>query len=690
MDPLADLLRRPLPSPTEEAAAFALLEKAMESRRTGEHARAVAEADSALALLPALADWRPLIRAELLVPMGGGEVASALAEIPSTSILWSRWGWSFHADALREEGKLQEALQVTRRALETGVSSRFAAELRAGRLSLELGDSIGAWPHLVAALEGGPENASAREAARLLDRLPFPLDGELERRIGRALFGVGAWERALTRLTPSLHPDAGLGLGERSALRLLVGRSLFELQRYREAEGELAPLLAETVELALRSEALYWSARSALSRGAATEGEARLRQLALLDPESVRSEEGLALLLRQEMTTGYGPRARSRLDELLTVPIRDPATELLLVQLGSTLYLENRVTEADHLFDRLRVGSRRTAGRQQAAYWGALTRERLGDSAGALPLWQEVHELDALSFYGLEAGNRIGAPVLPLGIPAGPPPNVGLDRELRNAVLRLRVHQVVPTVGSFAFELEELTNHFRAQGTAVYDFAEALNAGELPLQGVPLGREIQRGEGAWNLRLLRIVHPFPHSEHIFAEAARRGLDPFFVAGLIRQESLFHASIRSSAGAMGLMQLMPATAQEVATSLGLRYTPELLTDAATNIRLGTTYLAQMLNRFDGRPEDALSAYNAGPTRARQWRERPIYGDRDVFLEHIPIQETRQYVKLVQQYARIYAALYGCGMLEPCLGVAYSGLAAVSPHPGEAPRGTRSLR
>lgn len=233
----------------------------------------------------------------------------------------------------------------------------------------------------------------------------------------------------------------------------------------------------------------------------------------------------------------------------------------------------------------------------------------------------------------------------------------------------------------------------------MYDFAETLLGEGFPVQSMVLDRAIHRREGGeWNLRLLRIVFPFPYRDAVVREARARGLDPFFVAGLIRQESMFHPTIRSSAGAVGLMQLLPSTAQEVARAEGIRFSPASLEDPEVNLRLGTTFLASMVRRFDGRAEDALSAYNAGPTRARQWRLRDEYRDTDVFLEHLPFAETRHYVKVVQQYARIYTALYGCGGaaaagggagpgadfgLEPCLGLSYRAALERSPVAGGAP-------
>jgi soluble lytic murein transglycosylase len=236
-------------------------------------------------------------------------------------------------------------------------------------------------------------------------------------------------------------------------------------------------------------------------------------------------------------------------------------------------------------------------------------------------------------------------------------------------VLRLRVHRLVPTPGSFAFELDRLTRYFAALDGGLYEFAEGLVEGGFPLEAIVIGRGLRADEGEWNLRLLRIVHPFPHRETVLRLASERGLDPFFVAGVIRQESAFDARIQSPSGAVGLMQLMPPTAREVAGSLGISYSPDILTDPETNLRLGTTYLASMVRAF-GRAEDVLSAYNAGPGRMRGWRGDETYGDRDVFVEHIPIDETRNYVKAVQAYTRIYTTLYGCGDFDPCLGLSYA--------------------
>ncbi|MEX0856298.1 MAG: lytic transglycosylase domain-containing protein, partial [Gemmatimonadota bacterium] len=544
-----------------------------------------------------------------------------------------------------------------------------------GRLALAAGDSVSARDDLWRALSYGERVTAARSAARVLDRFPEELSPSDELLLGRVLLADGSWEAAHRRLSPHLQAPGGTA-EEAAELRLGIGRALFELGRFIEAEDLLAPLAASTDASDFTLEALFWRGRAALEREALAAAAASFGEIADRAPESGLAGEGKLLLLQRELRSGFGPRARLLLEDLVRTEVRGTAAETLLMELGTLLYLEGDLQGAGRVFEALSAGSGRPAARQQAGYWTGLTLDRGGETTGAAARLAEVYEDDPFSTYGVFAGERVGAPVIDAEMSVGPSPVPGLAGELRNALARLRVHRLVPTSGSFAFELERLTEHFFSRGDGAYDFAEALVEGGFALQAISLGREIRRREDDWNLRLLRIVHPFPYRDIIVREAVSRGVDPFFVAGVIRQESAFDARIVSVSGATGLMQLMAPTAREVASSLGIRLTSESLNDPETNVRLGSTYLSTMLARFDGRAEDALAAYNAGPTRIRQWRGGSTYQDRDVFMEHIPFQETRNYVKVVQQYARIYTALYGCGDFEPCFGLSYPDVVARS--------------
>jgi len=180
----------------------------------------------------------------------------------------------------------------------------------------------------------------------------------------------------------------------------------------------------------------------------------------------------------------------------------------------------------------------------------------------------------------------------------------------------------------------------------------------LTIEGIGLGWEL-RGRGLpWSRALLEVIYPFPHRDMVVRAARDRGLDPILVAALIRQESAFNATIVSSAGAVGLMQVMPATGRQLAGSEGPRdFSSASLRSPEINVHLGTRFLDDMLERYGGELPLVLSAYNAGPTRANRWRNFPEADDPLRFTERIPFAETRDYVKQVTRNRAIYGALYG---------------------------------
>jgi soluble lytic murein transglycosylase len=150
-------------------------------------------------------------------------------------------------------------------------------------------------------------------------------------------------------------------------------------------------------------------------------------------------------------------------------------------------------------------------------------------------------------------------------------------------------------------------------------------------------------------------YPLPFSEYIRPAVHEQSLDEAWVYGLIRQESRFIVDVHSSAGASGLMQLMPATARWVAKKTGLKnYRPDRLNDIETNARLGIRYLRIIMEGFDNHPVPASAGYNAGPKRARGWQAtRPL--ESAIYIETIPFEETRDYVKRIMSNTVYYSAL-----------------------------------
>jgi len=154
----------------------------------------------------------------------------------------------------------------------------------------------------------------------------------------------------------------------------------------------------------------------------------------------------------------------------------------------------------------------------------------------------------------------------------------------------------------------------------------------------------------------RILFPQSWWDAIQTESAKRGLDPYLVASLIRQESEFNPSVISYANAYGLMQLLPSVGKSMAREEGMTHfeTFQLL-DPLTNIKLGTRYLRKMLDKFGGVQEYALAAYNAGDERVADWQAAGPYHGIDEFVESIPFTQTRDYVQGILRNEDIYRSI-----------------------------------
>ncbi len=185
------------------------------------------------------------------------------------------------------------------------------------------------------------------------------------------------------------------------------------------------------------------------------------------------------------------------------------------------------------------------------------------------------------------------------------------------------------------------------------DDAQLLAAAELARQEAWYDRAINTAERTRHHHNFDLRYLTPYRDLAEAYSREHDLDPAWVFGLMRQESRFVDYARSSAGAQGLMQIMPATAKWIAQQKGLgRNAHARVTEPETNIRFGTFYLRNILDRLDRSPVLATAGYNAGPGRARRWQaDTPLEGA--IYVESIPFTETREYVKKVLANAMYYS-------------------------------------
>jgi soluble lytic murein transglycosylase len=152
---------------------------------------------------------------------------------------------------------------------------------------------------------------------------------------------------------------------------------------------------------------------------------------------------------------------------------------------------------------------------------------------------------------------------------------------------------------------------------------------------------------------IQLRFPLAYRRSVLAASRKTHLNSAGVWAIMRQESAFTWNAKSSAGALGLMQIMPSTGKQLARSLALRHAD--LLDPEQNIRLGSTYLRQLLNLFEGNATLATASYNVGPNRVKHFRGLYQQLPKDVWVEILPWKETRDYVKNVHLARCIYSQI-----------------------------------
>jgi soluble lytic murein transglycosylase len=296
---------------------------------------------------------------------------------------------------------------------------------------------------------------------------------------------------------------------------------------------------------------------------------------------------------------------------------------------------------------------------EEATYWAGRILRGSGAEEEGTALLRAIAEGEPLSYYAVLAAEELALPYRLPGTAGDDLPPAPRWLELELGVLdALSDAGLDEGRGALAERLAEraLEDSHRVALRLAHELIER----DLTLAGINLGWDLRERGVPWSRSLLEATYPLPRREMLVRAARDRGLDPILVASVIRQESAFDPRIVSRAGAVGLMQVMPATGRQLAAAAGPRdFGVESLVTPEINLHLGTLYLRDLWRRYDGDLNLVLSAYNAGPTRADAWKRFPEASDSPRFVERIPFAETRDYVKRVRRNMALYGALYGDG-------------------------------
>jgi len=455
------------------------------------------------------------------------------------------------------------------------------------------------------------------------------------------------------------HYDEALELLERAAKRFPEAttsatyrnvklRALFNSRHYTE-------LLAETAKNHLDAAQMLLRARAAWRAGDATTFLAGLDQTEEKFPESREAIEAKLLRAKYFTTdeTNYDAAIQNLQEAIAAGAIGNDGENVWT--LGWTYILAGKDDDALRIFDQYLHDFPDGDYRTNSLFWSGKIYAKRGQMNERDTRFRQLIAEYPYSYYAYRAKEIAGiadvpppvAPVFP-DVTADVPlvdDLVSIDL-MRDATREMKLAAAAhPENLGLAFMLADLYVHagepFKANGVLQRRFREFVRHG---------GANIPD-------RFWQILFPLNHWETIKTEAAKRNVDPYLLASIIRQESGFEPSTISNAGAVGLMQIMPAEADQIATRAGIEgVTREKLFDPDINIAVGAAEFAQKLETMQGRPVLAIAAYNAGETAVNAWVAKTSPDDVDFFVESIPYAETRLYVKTVtrnrNEYRRIY--------------------------------------
>lgn len=664
----------------------------------GRQEEALAALDGLERELPEIADRVHYLRARALSALRRhAEAAAAWGRVEAGSILFEAAAIA-RGGALAAAGEEERALQIL-----APIGARPApadlSEPDRGASALALAvplvakrDPAAARALLLSCWVDHPLAPEADGCLEALRRLPGeagqPPGPEQELRRAEALLEANRNAAAiaiLERIVPRFgEPSADSPTACRA--RAALGRAYRKERRHARAIELLRPVVAACPEPSLRVRSLYVLAGSTAISGDHEEGSRLYRRLAGEHPESSLADDALLFAGDLLERLGRQEEALQAFEAASKLPAGGDKRAEALFRGGWAAWRARDHARAEAGFRAIEeeFRDRDPYEHARAAYWRArVAADRGGEGAAtAAAIWEELVRRYPVDWYGLLSRARLAkargeaVDALPAPLPNGAGAARSLDPGPLRDHPRLRAALRLLRLGlgeEAAEELRAIDLGARGGGgpgpgpafavAALLDLAGDHRSAHaiLKAQGTAVLRAPPEGEA---VALWRIAYPPAFRDQVERWSAPARVPPDLLQALMREESALDPVVVSQAGAIGLTQLMPATATAVARRLGIGpISPSSLTDPATNIRIGAAHLGELLARYGGQPALALAAYNAGSGAVRRWLEARGTLELDEFVEEIPIDETRGYVKRVLRSFAAYRLLSGSPHPEP---------------------------
>jgi soluble lytic murein transglycosylase len=558
------------------------------------------------------------------------------------------------AEVREAQKNYRDAAAIYERLVTRKLARPALAWLRLGIAAARAGQPLRSVEALQRAYYDYPTTTESDQAGNELDRQDVDVDAALapkELARAEALFQARRWSNARASYNKArpFVPEA-----ERARVAMRLAATDVALGRHRDGRDALRAHL----EGPQAEEARFHFITATRGLNLKNEHRALARAYAEAFPASPFAEEILNNLATAYIIDDEDADADAIFREMLD---RFPAgrfAERAAWKAGWTAYREGRFTDALHYFDQGSAQFPRSDYRPAWLYWSGRAAQQAGDVETGVARLRLAATDYHNSYYGRLAVTRLketrGGLVKPTLQKA--PAAVSIPTAAQIATLL--------SVGLYRQAMDELQYAQRMWGDSP-QLQATIALTHRRLGNVRAGinamkraypQYLAAGGETLPPEILRVIFPVEYWPLLQKYAKQRGLDPFVVAALVAQESNFDPVVRSHANAYGLMQILPSTGRQYARKLGVRpFSTRRLTEAETNVRLGTQIFADSIRKFGG-VHFALAAYNAGDSRVIRWqREKPGL-PQDEFIDDIPFPETQNYVKRILGTAEDYRYLY----------------------------------
>lgn len=505
---------------------------------------------------------------------------------------------------------------------------------------------------------------------------------------GEIFFGAYQYHSAMNEYNKLLQEDYinALSLELHSRTLFKTGMCHYRLRDYAQARIYLIQSYEKAPSGSVADDSLYYAGMALTNLNMTDDAISYYQRLVNLFPSSNFSDDALYRTGRIYSLRGDFTNAAVYFKR---VPSEYPSGDKLsdaLWELGLIQYRAGDYSSAKKTFSGYASSYSGTSLEEKGLFWQAKSCHKLGENSSAMDLYRKITNLSSYSYYTFAAAEMLENMNSPVEInrvnnnlnPENPEvadiiPDVYsiLEEESYDSIREDgtigHVSKAIEFLklgfpNSASLEIEAGTAEIEENPSKILEIATLyLKSGNYTNSINMIGKNLRKLkselDGAYIDYLYYLYYPYGYREEVESYSDSYNIDPCFTLAVIRQESNFMPDVVSYAGARGLMQIMPGTGEGIARQIGISdYNVDMLTDPDINIKMGTFYLRQQLDNFSQNKIYCAGAYNGGPGRMSGWISDRGDMDTDEFIESIPYEQTREYVKKVMGNYYFYRMLY----------------------------------